>query len=102
MNEHKKTVYKIDESQKKEIDMKMKELLELCQVAHVPMFASCAIANTEEETKYLNIIYGPQSHAIYLHDDKIKKHMLIASGSFDVVLKREIVTFDPLDALRDG
>ena len=95
------SVYRISDDQKKEIDKKLKELLGLCQIARIPMFASCAIASDHESTEYLNIVYSAQSHAMRLHDDRIRKHMLIASGSFDAVPKRETVTFDPFGVLNN-
>ena len=94
----KETVFKLTQDQKKQLDDKLQELLELCQIFRVPMFASCAVVNENKETEYINIVYSAQSHAIRLYDDKIRKHLLLANENFDVVPKREIVAFDPLGA----
>ncbi len=89
------TIYEISTEQKAQIEGKIKELLAACQVAGVPMFVSCAIANSETETTYLREVYSPQANEISLSDDHIRKHMLIASGSHDAVLKRQRILFDP-------
>ena len=91
----KETYYELPEEQISELDKKMRELLELCQINHVPFFATCAIANSGEETKYLNIVYSAQAHSMKLTDDRIRKHMLVANGEFDVVPKREVSDFTP-------
>lgn len=91
----KETYYELPQAKVLELDKKMRELLELCQINHVPFFAACAIANSEEETKYLNIVYSAQSHSMKLTDDRIRKHMLVANGEFDVVPKREVSDFTP-------
>lgn len=97
----KETIYNLDQQQRKNLDAKLRELLSVCQIYRVPMFASCAVANNESATEYMNIIYSAQSHAMTLHDDRIRDYMLIANGSHDVVLKRENVTFDPFGVLND-
>lgn len=89
------TYYELSEQQVAELDQKMRELLELCQINRVPCFVSCAVSNTPEETMYKNIIYSAQSHDMELTDDRIRKHMLIATGEFDAVPKRETITFSP-------
>ena len=90
------TNYKITQEEEEELDLKLRGLLEYCQILGIPFFASCAIENDESGTKYLNTVYSPQAHAIKLRDDKIRKHMLIANGNFDIVPKREIMDFTPL------
>lgn len=62
------------------IDSKLKELLELCQIYKVPMFASVAVKNDETGTEYKNITYGTSSNFIQLTDDQIKRHILVANG----------------------
>lgn len=97
-----KSVYNLTEEQRAELDGKLRELLALCQIYHIPMFASCAVASNNEETEYLNIIYSAQSHSMLLHDDRIRQYMLIANGSHEAVLKRENLMFDPFGVLKDG
>lgn len=98
----KNTYYELPQQQAKELDQKMKEILELCQVNHIPCFISCATANREDGTEYRNIIYTAQSHDMKLTDDRIRKHMLVATGEFDVVPKRETVTFSPFGGIAEG
>lgn len=95
------TTYKLPDQQRNELDKKMRELLEICQIYHVPFFASCVIENNDSGTEYSNMIYSAQSHNIKLKDDRIRKYMLIANGEFDVVPKREIVSFDPFGVVKD-
>lgn len=89
------TIYKLPKDTVAELDRRLNILLEFCQINRIPFFASCAIGNDTKETDYLNIVYSAQSHSMKLHDDRIRKHMLIANGEFDVVPKREILNFDP-------
>lgn len=95
------TTYKLTEQQRNELEEKMRELLEICQICHVPFFLSCAIKNDDSGTEYSNMIYSAQSHNIKLKDDRIRKYMLIANGEFDVVPKREIIPFDPFGVIKD-
>lgn len=82
------TNYKLNKEQKEAVEARLKSLLEVCQIYHLPMFAAVAIKNTDNETEYSNIIYNGGSHNVSLKDDKIKKHMLVANG-FEPVPPRE-------------
>lgn len=93
MQERRKTIYKVSADDEKEIKARLKSLLEICQICRVPMFASVALANSETETQYENIVYGGQSHIVTLTDDKIRKHMLISNG-FEAVPARDVVSID--------
>lgn len=93
MVKQKITPYKVDKQGQKEIEGRLKALLEVCQIYHVPMFASVAIENSEEETKYNNIVYSSQAHQVLLKNDTIRKHMLIANG-FEAIPARDAVSFD--------
>ena len=84
---------KIAKEQKKEIEEKIKELLELCQINRIPMFLSVALQNDKNGTKYKNIMYSAKVHDIRLTDDQIEKHILISNG-FCAVPKREAVEID--------
>lgn len=97
----KDTVYKISEQQRKDLEKKLKDLLEFCQIYHIPFFASCAVQNDENGTEYTNMVYSAQSHAMRLHDDRIRKYMLISSGNFEVVPAREVVQFDPFGVMKN-
>ena len=85
--------FELTASQQKEIETQLKNLLELCQIHQVPMFACAAIKNKEGETLYNNIVYGGKSHNMEMYDDQIQKHILIANG-FAAVPKREEMDFD--------
>jgi hypothetical protein len=91
--ERKITEYEADKEQKKEIEEKIKELLELCQINRIPMFLSVALQNDKNGTKYKNIMYSAKVHDIRLTDDQIEKHILISNG-FCAVPKREAVEID--------
>lgn len=78
--ERKITEYEADKEQKKEIEEKIKELLELCQINRIPMFLSVALQNDKNGTKYKNIMYSAKVHDIRLTDDQIEKHILISNG----------------------
>lgn len=95
------TAYKLSSQQRNELEEKMRELLEFCQIYHVPFFVSCAVKNDDSETEYSNMVYSAQAHNMKLQNDRIRKYMLIANGEFDVVPKREIVAFDPFGVIKD-
>ena len=84
------------------LEQKMKELLEVCQLYNLPMFATVAIKNDNGITEYKNIVYGSKSHNIDLYDDHIVKHMLIANGGWDVTLKRDTIIFNANDFLQNN
>lgn len=88
--------YEMNNEQKVALEKKFRELLEICQINHTPFFATCAFANDDQQTKYMSVVYSAQSHLIQLTDDRIRKHMLIANGGFDVVPKREVIDLSPL------
>lgn len=94
------TSFELTRDAKKEIDNKLEELLELCRIHRVPMFASIVTGNSEEGTVYNNITYNSPSHGIELKDDQIRKHILVSNG-FDVVPHRETITIDPNDFLTE-
>lgn len=91
--------YSLSKQERETLDEKMRELLAFCQIHRIPMFVSCAVANDDEHTEYLNIVYSAQAHMLRLKDDRIRQHMLIANGSHEAVLKRENVTFDPFGVI---
>ena len=98
--EKKVTDYSLEKEVRKEIQKKITELLELCQIYKVPMYVSVAIENNESETKYKNTMYSAKVHDIRLRDDQIEKHILISNG-FCAVPKRETVEID-MDLLAGG
>lgn len=83
-----KKIFDLSQEQRKNLDKKMKELLEICQLYGVPMFASAAVANSTEDTEYLNILFGAKAHNIQLANDQIQRHILIANN-FRAVPPRE-------------
>lgn len=87
------TNYKIQKEGYEQIDKALKDLLELCQIYHLPAFACVATENDDKETKYNAIVYSAQSHQINLKNDKIRKCMLIANG-FEAVPARESFSMD--------
>ena len=91
----KETCYQLSEEEKKELHQNLKACLQFSHIHQNTFYAVCAVGNDAEKTEYLNIVYSAQSHAMELTDDQIRKHMLVANGKFDVVPKREVVTFSP-------
>ncbi len=94
-------VIKLDKTVLKDLDTALNSLLELCQIYHLPMFATVAVCNDDEKTEYKNIVYNPKSHAVNLTDDKIRKHILVSNG-FDAVPARESLTLDMEEVLDFG
>lgn len=84
------SIYQLTDEQCQMIEKKLLSLLETCQTLQVPMFATVAIANTEDETKYNRIVYSAQAHQMRLKNDQIRKHILISNGC-DAVLPRDNV-----------
>ena len=95
------TTYKTDKQAQKEIEGRLKALLEVCQIYHVPMFACVAIENSEKETKYNNIVYSAQAHQVLLKNDIVRKCMLVANG-FEAIPARDAVSFDMEEVFGDG
>lgn len=88
----------LSEEGQREVELKLRSLLETCQTYHTPMFAAVAIANTETGTEYNRVVYGAGSHAVELSDDQIRRHILIADG-FHAVPEREDMTIDMSEIL---
>ena len=101
MVKQKITTYKVDKQGQKEIEGRLKALLEVCQIYHVPMFASVAIENSEKNTTYNNIVYSAQAHQVFLKNDTIRRYMLIANG-FEAVPARDAVSFDMEEVFGDN
>lgn len=72
---------------------KIDEVLELCQLYRIPMFVTIAEEDNADGTKYYNRMYSAKAHGIQLADDKIEKHVLIASG-FSAVPPRDALELD--------
>lgn len=85
--------FELSKGAQREVTKIMNQLLEFCQINKVPMFCTVAVKSTEEETEYVNTVYGSKSHVIHLADDQIRRHMLIANG-FEAVPARENITLD--------
>lgn len=88
--ERKITKYNITKEQEKDVGEALAHMLDVSRRYQLPMFASFAVENSEEETKYKNIIYEASAHDLKLKEDLIRKHMLIANG-FDCVPKRDVM-----------
>lgn len=84
------SIYCLSEEQCQIVEKKLLSLLETCQTLQIPMFATVAISNDEEETKYNRIVYSAQAHQMRLKNDQIRKHILISNG-FDAVPARDAV-----------
>ena len=93
------TKYHLTNEQKESINDLMRELLHLCQIYQVPMFATAAVTNDENGTESLNCVYGAGANNIVLTDDHIRKHILVESG-FEVAPKREVRNINFEDVLR--
>ena len=90
------TNYKADLSVRNEIEEKLNELLDLCQMHCLPMYSCVAISNSDEETEYTQMTYGAKGHDIELFDDRISKNLLVARG-FGVVPKRNALIMPNLE-----
>lgn len=86
--------YKLTDKEKSTLDLKMRELLELCQIYHIPMFFSAAVSNSLSETEYMNITFDGTPNKITLANDQIRHHILIASNEFVAVPKRDTINLD--------
>ena len=84
--------------EEQELEDKLKDLLEFAQIHHLPCFFSVVTGNTEKGTKYRNLVYSAQTNRIQLADERIRKHLLIASG-FEAVPPRESLDLDMADLL---
>ena len=51
------SIYCLSEEQCQIVEKKLLSLLETCQTLQIPMFATVAISNDEEETKYNRIVH---------------------------------------------
>lgn len=89
----KNTEFVLNDNDKAEVERRLKSLLEICQIHHVPMFATVAVENTDTGTVYNNIVYGGKAHNINLNDDQIQRHILVAND-FRVVPMRDAVEID--------
>lgn len=94
------TKFKLTDEEAMEVEERLKSLLEICQIHHIPMFASVAIENSEEGTVYNNIVYSGQAHKINLKEDYIRKCILVADG-FEAVPARDSVSFDMEEVFGD-
>lgn len=97
----KKMGIKLNKEQLDNVRNKVDELLELCQMYHIPMFATVVTENNEKTTEYIRAVYGSDSHDIVLKDDQINGHILIANG-FHAVPPREDATIDMEDFFPAG
>ena len=86
--------FNLTADERENLDKKMRELLELCQIYHTPMFFSVAVKNTLTETDYKNITFDGNPNQISLTDDQIRYHILIASNGFVAVPKRDSLNLD--------
>lgn len=93
--------YDLNEEQRRVVEEKLRALLEICQIHEIPMFATVAVKNTENETEYNNIVYGAKANKISLADDQIRHHILIATG-FVAVPERERFSMPDLAKLSNS
>ncbi len=87
----KNNYYTLDNEIQKEVGQKLRSLLETCQAYQLPMFATVAVSNAEEGTRYDRVVYGAASHAMVLTEDQIRHHILIADGFHAVPEREDIV-----------
>lgn len=92
MNEY-YTNLKADDETKEQVDDALRNLLEICQINNLPMYACVAIDNSGDTTEYDSVVHNTTSHDVVLKNDRIKKHMLIADG-FDAVPPRNVMTLN--------
>lgn len=96
-----KTLFKIGKKEWEKVESALEELQETCQMLGVPMFATVATENTENQTVYNTIVNGAGSHNMKLTDDRICRHILIANG-FEIIKDSEnqIIVVPPKDKKR--
>lgn len=94
----KNTRINLTEAETKNIASKLRALKETAQMYGVPMFASVVISNDESNTGYLRAVNSAQSHAVFLTNDEIRRHMLVANG-FDVTPPRNVTAIDAEDEI---
>lgn len=100
-NEKTISLYDITKEERKVVERSLQNLLDVCRIYQLPMFASVAIGNSKTKTEYLNTIYGSVSHDRFLADDHIKKHALIADN-FEAVPKRDVVSANVAEIFNIG
>lgn len=100
MGKEEKSYYQLTEKQRKDVKTALSALLEVCQIYNIPMFASVAVENGAEKTEYENIVYGGRAHEVYLKDDHIQRHILVANGG-RVVPPRDVFELDMNAVLED-
>ena len=64
------------------------ELVLMCSIHRIPFFWTAAVVNSVDGTEYISDAAAPASRQIVLADDKISKHLGVATG-FDIVPSRE-------------
>ena len=76
------------------------ELMKACVLNDVPMFITCCVKSTEDETVYKNnTANSPVPYQIPLVDDQITKHVAICAGfaitprNFSEELDKDLVAF---------
>lgn len=96
--EKKITNFSVDSGQMKEVDAALKNLLNLCRLYQLPMFATVAVSNSNDGTKYASTIYEARAHDVELKEDLVRKHMLVAKG-FEPVPKRDVISVNFAEVL---
>lgn len=77
-------LYKCPANIREKLKHRLEDLLRICQLYDIPLFATVAVEDTETDTNYESVVYGPASHCIKLKDDRIRKHILVQDGFIPV------------------
>ncbi len=80
---NKKTVY--DE----QLAPLVAQMRRICKLNKIPFFISTAIANSQNDTVYCNDGVLPGSNFVKLHDDNMRKYLLVSRGA-EVSVQRNI------------
>lgn len=74
------TTFDKTKSYKEHIQPIVEQLKMRCEAHDIPMFVTCCVKSTEEETKYIREGVCTGSKKYQLADDQIEKHLLVANG----------------------
>ena len=81
-----------NEELKKQLD----DIVFQCKNRHIPFFYSACVANDENGSKYVSDVVSPGGRSVTLKDDRISKHLAVATG-FDVVPSRDEIEIEIAD-----
>lgn len=78
---------------KENVEPILKQLLEQCSIHGIPFFATFAVENRKDETKYISEMHSAVTNDIPLANDMIVKMANVLNG-FDVVLNDNVIELE--------